>query len=317
MRVNLNTFSDVAERYAEVKPMVSKNHKREDDIRPISERHRKWERIAKVDDNCYILHDVIPYENYSWVDEHIKRPPITWSRDKHGDEFVTIHTVTWSTDQARMAFLFEYLPNGLDFCGGAYHTIRSASGSYYVPRSSEKKDPRKPTPLVFKRTNKMTDRWLNVWEHVSGNYTKPSTRIDKVAKKKLQPHIDEFFSWLCAVGPLIPDEGRAMREKVSSLDYSFRTDYNNHTRSLISHSYSQDPTTRDGTYTDYEAKRRREILCDTEHELRVHYACEFLLSLQNTSIRNITTQEELKALKSKFNAWANRSLGLNNKILGE
>ena len=88
MRVNLNTFSDVAERYAEVKPMVSKNHKREDDIRPISERHRKWERIAKVDDNCYILHDVIPYENYSWVDEHLKRPPITWSRDKHGDEFV-------------------------------------------------------------------------------------------------------------------------------------------------------------------------------------------------------------------------------------
>ena len=93
-----------------------------------------------------------------------------------------------------------------------------------------------------------------------------------------------------------------MREKVRSLDRFFHTDYDN---------------TYDGTYTDYEAKRRREILCDTEHELRVHYACEFLLSLQNTSIRNITTQEELKALKSKFNAWANRSLGLNNKILGE
>ena len=53
----LNTFAEVKEMYNSVKPVVSKNHTVEQDIRPVGARHRKWERIMKINDNKYIIND--------------------------------------------------------------------------------------------------------------------------------------------------------------------------------------------------------------------------------------------------------------------
>ena len=43
--MKLNTFNDVAKRYSEIKPLVSKHHTLEDDVRPIADRRRKHQRI--------------------------------------------------------------------------------------------------------------------------------------------------------------------------------------------------------------------------------------------------------------------------------
>ena len=55
--VQANTFAEVAKLYNTVKPVVSKNHSKEDDLRPVGVRSRKWERIIKVNDQKYILND--------------------------------------------------------------------------------------------------------------------------------------------------------------------------------------------------------------------------------------------------------------------
>ena len=54
---NFASFKDVVKHYENIKPLVSKLHTREDDIRPIGDRNRKWERIVKVSRNCYALSD--------------------------------------------------------------------------------------------------------------------------------------------------------------------------------------------------------------------------------------------------------------------
>ena len=46
-RIRFATFKDVERHYNNIKPVVSKYHKKEDDIRPINRRDRKWERIEK------------------------------------------------------------------------------------------------------------------------------------------------------------------------------------------------------------------------------------------------------------------------------
>ena len=55
--MRFNTFNEVAKWYEQTKPVVSKNHKAEDNIRPIGNRKHKWERIRKVDAETYVLLD--------------------------------------------------------------------------------------------------------------------------------------------------------------------------------------------------------------------------------------------------------------------
>ena len=50
-------FDYIANLYANTKPLVSKCHTLEEDIRPIGDRNRKYERIKKMNDKCYILQD--------------------------------------------------------------------------------------------------------------------------------------------------------------------------------------------------------------------------------------------------------------------
>lgn len=51
----INCFADAEARYNNTKPVVSKLHTLEQDVRPIGARTRKWERIIKVSDTCYAL----------------------------------------------------------------------------------------------------------------------------------------------------------------------------------------------------------------------------------------------------------------------
>jgi hypothetical protein len=58
-------FQVVANEYAATKPVNEREHDRNDrtrkefgtsrDLRPIANRYRKWERIAKISDTCYAL----------------------------------------------------------------------------------------------------------------------------------------------------------------------------------------------------------------------------------------------------------------------
>lgn len=131
----LNTFDQVAKRYADVKPIVSKNHSKEDDIRPICVRQRKWERIIKISDDCYILNDG-SYDNHNfWYygkdddrrkftpNELISMSPIVWWRVKGGDgkmyERIKVRNGSGQYGHtSRYTFLENMLPDTLTYRGG-------------------------------------------------------------------------------------------------------------------------------------------------------------------------------------------------------
>jgi len=115
---NFSSFKEVVNHYESIKPLVSQYHTREDDIRPIGDRARKYERIVKISNNCYALSDGHHYGDdkfYSWsiteteVDDQgnykvtprldwlgsMRRyAPIVWSRNALGIEKVEIRNVT-------------------------------------------------------------------------------------------------------------------------------------------------------------------------------------------------------------------------------
>lgn len=133
----LATFDAVQNWYEKTKPVVSKIHAREDDIRPIGNRTRKWERIEKINNNCYALLgawgiDGISYYGERKVDNRVsgkdlrRTAPIVWERDpKTGDEFVIVHNASGGYATSWYEFLRSYLP-------GRMHLPRRTDGRQYV-----------------------------------------------------------------------------------------------------------------------------------------------------------------------------------------
>jgi len=287
MQPRVNNFDQIVALYNSIKPLVSKHHSLADDIRPIDKRSRKHERVVEI----------IQGKKYAltcnlYGDD---RPPITWERLNTGD-FVTVDTEASYTQTYRQQFLHAQLPVGLSFINGSTHYMGAWDGQqehrYYAPRAADKKVSHKPTPLVFKHTSPSSPPMLGTayytWRHVSGSYTKPTVRVDKEKKKALKPYTDEFFDWLCAVGPLLPTSWSDLRAEVRKLPFG-----------------------------QSKVEEITKIIQDPEHELRVALACDFIDRMQNFSVKAITTPEQLKSFRSRYNTWVNHSFKLATKTLGE
>jgi hypothetical protein len=150
--MELNSFKEVGAKYNDTKPMVSKNHTLEQDIRPIGERRHKWQRIKKLSDNCYALLDGYSYGDDVfrswWFDakdpDHKTIPtpiethalaPIVWERvvgrnkagDRISNEVIKIRNGTGDTaHNSRYAFLDNYLPRSTGW------TVQSGKQFVYV-----------------------------------------------------------------------------------------------------------------------------------------------------------------------------------------
>ena len=164
MNRQLDTFDKVASWYNNTKPLVSKCHTLEQDIRPLGDRKRKYERIKKINDNCYALmdgyysgDDVFGYywgDFYTMVNgvktaipadkvtDHMRRnpalygrgpteaeveklAPIVWRKHKNGTETVTIRNGTGQgAHMSRYSFLQRCIPSHL--------TFRIENGKQYI-----------------------------------------------------------------------------------------------------------------------------------------------------------------------------------------
>jgi len=123
----INSFAEVEERYNTTKPVISKNHTKEQDIRPYGARSRKWERIEKISANCYIIwngDDGDPYQHLYWSWGTDKKPtpkqqmelaPIVWKR-KGNMESIRIRNGSGGYAHcSRYTFLENTLPNNMGF----------------------------------------------------------------------------------------------------------------------------------------------------------------------------------------------------------
>ena len=286
----MKTFQDVADHYDSIKPLVSKHHTREDDIRPLCDRRRKWERIEKVNDDKYILHDVLPEPNSQWSQPYLKRPPIVWER-KGDKEVVTIRPSVQSYDTSRYNFLRNYLPYPLYFDNHTQHGRHMIAG-VFIPRPKDRKD-KTDYHLSFERAlNSVTahaqlgDRWKCItkpWPEV-----RPA--VDKKKKAALREHLETFYEWMCTVGPMLP---------MHSMDYVVRL------RQEMEE-YVSGQTYR-YLSLNIPTELALQIVKNYNHPLRTHLAYNFLI---REDIKNIRTEEERRGFRSRFQVWSNNTFGL-------
>lgn len=133
---NFSSFEEVVNHYEKIKPLRGKANEGED-IRPLGDRRRKWERIVKVSRNCYALTDgwhpgdmTFPFWHASDHEASLKDmafyAPIVWR--KHRDGSVTVHLRNgWGpyNHNRRYAFLYRHTPKGLRF-------IQTQKGKQYI-----------------------------------------------------------------------------------------------------------------------------------------------------------------------------------------
>ncbi len=127
----INCFADAEARYRDTKPLVSKKHTLEQDVRPIGDRARKYERIIKVSDTCYALScggraDPV----FTWggiatqfqelhpitLEEIARLSPIVWRKLKDGTETITIRNGAgdWAHNHI-YSFIERALPRNMWF----------------------------------------------------------------------------------------------------------------------------------------------------------------------------------------------------------
>ena len=318
----LNTFKEVEWDYTCTNPVVSKYHTKEQDVRPLGNRRKKWERIVKVNDNCYALLsgfdrsdalrnmwyirgrelDLSPEEVRYWA-------PIVWEqhpdlKDRFGDpvETVTVRGITRSHDHARLKFIRSYLPTVIDMPDSS--TVRMDDVRMYLPRTNESDDGDKNF-MVFERN---TSAYGPRFYVASEEFVRPKiqSRINKELKAKIKPHMDAFYEWVCAMAPILP----SAPSWASSADIN---DY--HERAAKYREYRMNQTQKlvdAGVMTGFwNAKfipeRTIEAIVTEDTELRLALA---VLFLETSELQKCKTKEDFKYARTQYNRWINRVCGL-------
>lgn len=308
----LNTFDEVAGRYGKTKPLVSKQHSLQDDVRPIGERRRKWERIVKLDDNTYGMScggTGDPIFNWGYSEELKKFPltreeiarflPIVWRKHEDGSETVTIRNGfgDWSHNSI-YSFLNRALPYGAAFRAGnrdGKQYILCASGDIYLPKTKsvprhiyEYYKERKSAAWAAQRIKDMTphDDSLSITLkrvdnkfYLVGEPPKEyvnRTRVDRNNKAAMKPHIEQLWSWAVTMHPLMK----------GNLGWNFRAELSKQLNELakansikgydINYNYPLQSCT---------PALLREIIADPEHVLRYGLGVAAIIELDDASDR--------------------------------
>ena len=194
------TFDTIKARYEAVKPLQGK--RKDQNVRPLGERRRDWERVFMVNDNeYYISHDA-----WRGRDEGNHNRSITWF--KRGDwEIITVHTPksTWNNEnRGRLApyefssssvyHFFNYnLPVGLSManhksCKYVQVDNSDSPSTYYT---IEKGD------ITFQRRSS-EKHWKPVVVHREFKHF-----LDRNQTKELRKSIEPFLEYYNVVAPLI------------------------------------------------------------------------------------------------------------------
>jgi hypothetical protein len=245
----LDTFAQVAERYAKTKPLGGRKNVGLD-IRPLGKRRQKKERIAKIDDNCYVLTDgfnasdpIFP----TWTARRVGAPavqqkdfvdfaPIVWRMHDDGSETITLRNagVYNSSVNSRHSFFRRYLPRGLgianDWRDGRHFIWYHFGGKIlkrYLPLTTGI-----PAQifdyLKVSRINRGTrgdDGLLLTFRRDDGNWCAlgdafpvPVNRVDVQAKEEYKQAIKDFREWCLLMLPMISIDVQVSRDARLNLE---------------------------------------------------------------------------------------------------
>ena len=314
--MTLDTFSAVEKHYNNTKPVVSKYHTKEDDIRPLGRRTRKHERIEKRSDTEYVFHDYWFQTSKDLLPEttlpedqnphdvvclrYKERPPITWQkliRKGEETEVVTVRGATTDHDTTRHNFLRNYLPWGLvwDVRSSGRHSViiqDSPTTSHHMPHRDDI-----DYLLRFTRTGGAGP----VWQCTTPEWPITRSHVNKDRKAALREHNDKFWEWMCSVGSMLHtdwDHSYELNKEV--IEYIKENDIMSRKAGLSSPmSYSYWPR--------FPQTLALEIVKDYNHPLRIHLATSFLA---RNDIKSLTGKEDSSRFRATYNQWFNKQLGL-------
>ncbi len=320
------TFAEVEHHYNAVKPLISKCHTKAEDIRPIGDRKRKWERIVKLSDYCYALVDGYCYGDSVFKAWGTDRTPtkadtefyaaVVWRKHRDGTTSVKIRNGTGPWNHvSRYQFLTRHVPKGMYFLvynGKQAINLTSNYGDHdrhflakgkTVPKEvnphwkkwTNRKD---NTALAFKLTP--DGKWLRDPE--TGEDLPIPPRVNKALKAKFKEPLREFFEWGMTIANMLPltDNDYIRKMRTEAHEYYSETTGAGYIRS------------RD----TYNVENCRSIITDPEHPLRLPLFVEFAETTgegwwQNTTykVQQVETKEDLSAIRNKYNNWVNKHLG--------
>jgi hypothetical protein len=308
--MRFNKFDEVVKWYEQTKPIVSKNHTREDDIRPIGARRRKWERIKKVDAETYLLLDgnyTRPsyqknnpsYDGYEQYEQDMAA--IMWKREADGDYVYIRNGTEGSAHMSRYTFLQWYMPMNAAF-------RMNQQGKHWVRAQT-------PTGWEDFPLPKTTYRWdwnlhkqgtddgkrLKFRVNEDGTFTRIgeafkvlTTTVDKELKKQWKPLMEAFYAHAAALAPMLDTSYNARSEyrkivaewgKENNIDIPEWGGLNHTPNSVV-----------------------RQIVEQEDHALRIPLMALVIDAIDGK--RKIESQEDLSRIKSSYNRLMNKALGM-------
>ena len=331
-KLNINNFAEVEQYYHSIKPVISKNHSKADDIRPLHNRSTKHERIRKISDDIYLLMDGYAYGDdqfhWSWQapaeedpkpseDEMVMLAAIAWIREGN-TEMIKIRNGTGRRMHTRRyAFLDWVLPTDMRFLpnqgkqyvwylGKKYYSPKSetvgwtAYNSQNVMRGGSFRNTYQSCEdgmfLLFER-----EIGSLVW-NISSRYAPVPAevvvkhRIKKDLKREVMEYAESFWDWAVSMGPILPtNDGK----------YVFRM-----RNELIKLGVMSDKSTMSngGRYISPKVKK---VLSEPDHEARLPLLVTFL---DESNLKTANSVEDLKKCRGQFNRWINKTCGLIETI---
>ena len=341
-------FDHIANQYANTKPLVSKCHTREEDIRPLGDRNRKQERIKKISDNCYVLQDGYHsgdevfggYYRYNEDDPHapikpteaeiVKLAPIVWRKHRDGSETITIRNGTgYGAHNSRYSFLDRHLPMGLRFIiRNGKHFIEMGVEEYYLAKSLTMAEHAIPKKHIKGSRIKTAEGRM-------GGYTTRDDGVSLTFKRITKyPRCFEFVSG----GKPIPKPPRKIVDKKakakmkdaitafrdwSSIMFPMLPKHDREYRSRLIQELSEQTN---GAFSPYmwnvidsfgdKFELSRDIISDENHPLRLHLAYFLFSSIEDIYDEDMDTAKNRAYVMSVFNRRINKVCNFTKTVKG-
>ena len=318
-----SSFTDVQRLYDSTKPVREVNHGTTRNVRPTGDRARKWERVKKISDSCYLLMDGFhsgddvfhPYNNSGMPTEAevINLAPIVWRRDKHGRETVTFRNGTGrGSHNSRYSFLERHIPHGMRFFirnGKQFIENKGAHNheQLYLAKSATVAAYAVPTHLNQWNdylTSRDDDVSLTFERKDSGEFAfadggkelpaPPRTIINKEHKAKYKQAITDYWGWIVAMAPLMDTRDRGhVRDLQQELCNAAGVNYSAWDNQVLPANFAI------------------EVLTDYNSPMRLNMAMNFVTS---SDIKDAQTPEDAKRVRAQFNRWINKTCGFSTVV---
>jgi hypothetical protein len=345
---NFASFDEVVKHYKKIKPLVSKMHTREDDIRPIGDRNRKQERIVKISRNCYALSegyhmgdDKFPYWGAVTWDNQGKvktvdttmigkmeyYAPIVWRKHKDGTETVRVQNFTGSDggyEITRYAFLERHVPRGMSFVMGSNsRQYVSLNGVTTADAHFLAKCKTVPSGVFNKDRENKYSQWkqrkddnaaLVFFKTSDGSSGQTNWLRDPTTGKSLPEGAKVNKELKAKYKEAIKnffEWGMTMSPLLPLEDRDYRSDK---MKEIAQHFHPEE------RYDAWLPKYAREVLRDENHPMRLQYWVMFACSCtdgwgwnENYLVKQVETSDDLKRVRSRYNSFINNNAGFINK----